>query len=157
MAGPAAGGVLADWGAEVIKIEPPGGDPMRKLFSTFGLNPDAPNGAFLAANRGKRSIEIAVKTEAGQEVLDRLLQRADVLLTNLRPSALERLALTPTAVMAPHSLLIYLSLAASGEGGAGPERARGDPAAVFGAGGLFPPVTTQGTAPRALMPVLCGT
>src|SRR5258708_33062755 len=100
MAGPAAGGVLADWGAEVIKIEPPGGDPMRKLFSTFGLNPDAPNGAFLAANRGKRSIEIAVKTEAGQEVLDRLLQRADVLLTNLRPSALERLALTPTAVVA---------------------------------------------------------
>src|SRR6266516_4325917 len=85
MAGPAAGGVLADWGAEVIKIKPPGGDPMRKLFSTFGLNPDAPNGAFLAANRGKRSIEIEVKTEAGREVLDRLLQRADVLLTNLRP------------------------------------------------------------------------
>src|SRR5260370_33526236 len=104
MAGPAAGGVLADWGAEVIKIEPPGGDPMRKLFSTFGLNPDAPNGAFLAANRGKRSIEIAVKTEAGQEVLDRLLQRADVLLTNLRPSALERLALTPTAGAGPRTL-----------------------------------------------------
>src|SRR5260370_8121416 len=101
MAGPAAGGVLADWGAEVIKIEPPGGDPMRKLFSTFGLNPDAPNGAFLAANRGKRSIEIAVKTEPGQEVLDRLLHRAHVLLTNLRPIAFDRLALTPHPGLRP--------------------------------------------------------
>src|SRR5260370_18198410 len=117
MAGPAAGGVLADWGAEVIKIEPPGGDPMRKLFSTFGLNPDAPNGAFLAANRGKRSIEIAVKTEAGQEVLDRLLQRADVLLTNLRPSALERLALTPTPLMPPPSRPPYPSRTAHRSGG----------------------------------------
>src|SRR6266487_176870 len=151
MAGPAAGGVLADWGAEVIKIEPPGGDPMRKLFSTFGLNPDAPNGAFLAANRGKRSIEIEVKTEAGREVLDRLLQRADVLLTNLRPSALERLTLTPAAVMARHSRLIYCSVTAYGWGGPDQERAGYDLAAFFGRAGISHQVTTQGTAPAALM------
>jgi crotonobetainyl-CoA:carnitine CoA-transferase CaiB-like acyl-CoA transferase len=151
MAGPAAGGVLADWGAEVIKIEPLGGDPMRKLFSTFGLNPDAPNGAFLAANRGKRSIEIEVKTEAGREVLDRLLQRADVLLTNLRPSALERLALTPTAVMARHPRLIYCSVTAYGWGGPDQERAGYDLAAFFGRAGISHQVTTQGMAPAALM------
>jgi crotonobetainyl-CoA:carnitine CoA-transferase CaiB-like acyl-CoA transferase len=151
MAGPAAGGVLADWGAEVIKIEPPGGDPMRKLFSTFGLNPDAPNGAFLAANRGKRSIEIEVKTEAGREVLDRLLEGADVLLTNLRPSALERLALRPAVVKARHPRLIYCSVTAYGWGGPDQERAGYDLAAFFGRAGISHQVTTKGTAPAALM------
>ncbi len=151
MAGPAAGGVLADWGAEVIKIEPPGGDPMRRLFGTLGLNPDAPNGAFLAANRGKRSIEIEVKTQAGREVLDRLLEGADVLLTNLRPSALERLALTPAAVKARHPRLIYCSVTAYGWGGPDQERAGYDLAAFFGRAGISHQVTTQGTAPAALM------
>ncbi len=151
MAGPAAGGMLADWGAEVIKIEPPGGDPMRRLFGTFGLNPDAPNGAFLAANRGKRSIEIEVKTEAGREVLDRLLEGADVLLTNLRPSALERLALTPAVVKARHPRLIYCSVTAYGWGGPDQERAGYDLAAFFGRAGISHQVTTRGTAPAALM------
>ncbi len=151
MAGPAAGGVLADWGAEVIKIEPIGGDPMRKLFGSLGVNPDAPNGAFLAANRGKRSIEIEVKTEAGREVLDRLLRQADVLLTNLRPSALERLALTPTAVKALYPRLIYCSVTAYGWGGPDQERAGYDLAAFFGRAGISHQVTTQDTAPAALM------
>jgi crotonobetainyl-CoA:carnitine CoA-transferase CaiB-like acyl-CoA transferase len=151
MAGPAAGGVLADWGAEVIKIEPPGGDPMRGLFGTLGLNPDAPNGAFLAANRGKRSIEIEVKTQAGREVLDRLLEGADVLLTNLRPSALERLALTPAEVKARYPRLIYCSVTAYGWGGPDQERAGYDLAAFFGRAGISHQVTTQGTAPAPLM------
>lgn len=151
MAGPAAGGVLADWGAEIIKIEPVGGDPMRKLFGSLGVNPDAPNGAFLAANRGKRSIEIEVKTGAGREVLDQLLQQADVLLTNLRPSALERLALTPTAVKARYPRLIYCSVTAYGWGGPDQERAGYDLAAFFGRAGISHQVTTQGTAPAALM------
>src|SRR5258708_4191499 len=150
MGGPAAGGMFADWGAEVIKIEPPGGDPMRRLFGTFGLNPDAPNGAFLAANRGKRSIEIEVKTPAGREVLDRLLEGADVLLTNLRPSALERLALTPAVVKASHPRLIYCSVTAYGWGGPDQERAGYDLAAFFGRAGISHEVTTQGTAPAAL-------
>jgi crotonobetainyl-CoA:carnitine CoA-transferase CaiB-like acyl-CoA transferase len=150
MAGPAAGGVLADWGAEVIKIEPLGGDPMRGLFGTLGLNPDAPNGAFLAANRGKRSIEIEVKTQAGREVLDRLLEGADVLLTNLRSSALERLALTPAEVKARYPRLIYCSVTAYGWGGPDQERAGYDLAAFFGRAGISHQVTTQGTAPAPL-------
>src|SRR6266567_352223 len=151
MAGPAATGVLADWGAEVIKIEPRGGDPMRKLFGALGVNPDAPNGAFLAANRGKRSIEIEVKTEVGREVLDRLLQGADVFLTNLRPSALERLGLTPAAVMARYPRLIYCSVTAYGWGGPDQESAGYDLAAFFGRAGISHQVTTQGTPPAALM------
>src|SRR6185312_6063163 len=91
MAGPAAGGVLADWGADVIKVEPPGGDPMRTIWGSMGANPDAPNAAFVSANRGKRSIELDLRGAPGREVLHKLLDRADVLLTNMRPSALERL------------------------------------------------------------------
>jgi crotonobetainyl-CoA:carnitine CoA-transferase CaiB-like acyl-CoA transferase len=151
MAGPAATGVLADWGAEVIKIEPQGGDPMRKLFGALGVNPNAPNGAFLAANRGKRSIEIEVKTEAGREVLDRLLQGADVFLTNLRPSALERLGLTPAAVMERYPRIIYCSVTAYGWGGPDQESAGYDLAAFFGRAGISHQVTTQGTPPAALM------
>ena len=88
MAGPAAGGVLADWGADVVKVEPHGGEPMRHIWGSMGANPDAPNGAFTSANRGKRSVELDVRSRAGREALDRLLDRADVLLTNLRPAAL---------------------------------------------------------------------
>jgi crotonobetainyl-CoA:carnitine CoA-transferase CaiB-like acyl-CoA transferase len=54
MAGPAACGVLADWGADVVKVEPHGGEPMRHIWGSMGANPDAPNGAFPSANRGKR-------------------------------------------------------------------------------------------------------
>ena len=89
MAGPAAGGVLADWGADVVKIEPPGGEPMRNIWGSMGANPDAPNGAFTSANRGKRSVELDVRSGRGREVLGRLLATADVLLTNLRPAALD--------------------------------------------------------------------
>ena len=60
-----------------------------------GANPDAPNGGFTSANRGKRSLELDVRSPAGREALDKLLDRADVLLSNLRPSALERLGLSP--------------------------------------------------------------
>jgi crotonobetainyl-CoA:carnitine CoA-transferase CaiB-like acyl-CoA transferase len=151
LAGPAAGGMLADWGAEVIKIEPPGGDPMRGVSGRLGLNPDAPNGAFLAANRGKRSIEIEVKTEAGREVLNRLLERADVLLTNLRPSALKRLGLTPAPVKARYPRLIYCSVTAYGWGGPDKERAGYDLAAFFGRAGISHQITTRGTAPAPLM------
>jgi crotonobetainyl-CoA:carnitine CoA-transferase CaiB-like acyl-CoA transferase len=151
LAGPVAAGMLADWGAEVIKIEPPGGDPMRGASGRLGLHPDAPNGGFLAANRGKRSIEIEVKTEAGREVLNRLLERADVLLTNLRPSALKRLDLAPASVKVRYPRLIYCSVTAYGWGGPDQERAGYDLAAFFGRAGVSHQITTRGTAPAPLM------
>ena len=74
MAGPLAGGLLADWGADVIKVEPPGGEPMRALFASLGARSDAPNGAFLAANRGKRSVELEIKSEEGSRAFEKLLE-----------------------------------------------------------------------------------
>jgi crotonobetainyl-CoA:carnitine CoA-transferase CaiB-like acyl-CoA transferase len=151
MAGPAAGGVLADWGADVIKVEPPGGEPMRTIWGALGANPDAPNAAFVSANRGKRSVELDLHTEAGRGVLGRLLERADVLLTNLRPSALERLGLAPADVAAAYPALVYCSLSAYGWGGPDQERAGYDLASFFGRTGIGHEITTQGEAPAPLM------
>lgn len=151
MAGPAAGGLLSDWGADVIKVEAPGGDPMRRLFGTMGLDPDVPNGAFISANRGKKSVELEIRTDSGRKVFDRLLEDADVLLTNLRPSALKRLGLTPEAVAERYPKLVYCSLTAYGWGGPDQERAGYDLAAFFGRSGISNQITTRGTPPAALM------
>ena len=91
IAGPAAGGVLADWGADVIKIEPPNGDPGRQAFrGSLDVEGCPP---FEMDNRGKRSAVIDVRTTAGREAVYRLLDRADVFVTNFRMQALERLGL----------------------------------------------------------------
>jgi crotonobetainyl-CoA:carnitine CoA-transferase CaiB-like acyl-CoA transferase len=151
MAGPLAGGLLADWGADVIKVEPPGGEPMRALFSSLGARSDTPNGAFLAANRGKRSIELEIKTEAGARAFEKLLETADVLLTNLRPDALIRLGLTPEAIHERHPRLIFCSVSAYGWGGPDQNRPGYDVAAFFARTGISHQITQQGSAPLALM------
>jgi len=151
VAGPAVGGVLADWGADVVKVEPPGGDPMRTIWEAVGANPDAPNGAFIAANRGKRSLAVDVTTGAGRAVLDRLLASADVLVTNLRPRALARLGLAPAEVAARFPRLVYCSLTAYGWGGPDEERAGYDLAAFYGRAGVAHETTTEGEPPAPLM------
>jgi crotonobetainyl-CoA:carnitine CoA-transferase CaiB-like acyl-CoA transferase len=143
MAGPAAGGVLADWGADVVKIEPRGGEPMRTIWGAAGANPDAPNGAFTSANRGKRSVELDVRSEGGRAALGRLLETADVLLSNLRPSALERLGLSPADVRERWPKLVLCTVTAYGWGGPDQERAGYDLAGFFGRAGV-----ARGPSPR---------
>ncbi|GGG60502.1 alpha-methylacyl-CoA racemase [Kocuria dechangensis] len=151
MAGPAAGGIMSDWGAEVIKVEPHGGEPMRNIWGKMGANPDAPNGAFISANRGKKSVELDVQSEEGQDRLHELLGSADVLLTNLRPGALERLGLAPAQVADRHAHLVYCSLTAYGWGGPDQDKAGYDLASFFGRTGIAHEITTQGTPPAALL------
>lgn len=151
MAGPAAGGVMKDWGAEVIKVEPEGGEPMRHIWGSMGANPDAPNGAFISANRGKKSIELDLRSDEGREALHALLEGADVLLTNLRPGALTRLGLSPAEVSERHPRLVYCSLTAYGWGGPDQDKAGYDVASFFGRTGIAHEITTQGTPPAALL------
>jgi crotonobetainyl-CoA:carnitine CoA-transferase CaiB-like acyl-CoA transferase len=151
MAGPAAGGVLCDWGAEVIKVEPAGGEPMRHIWGSMGANADAPNGAFISANRGKKSIELDLRSDEGLTCLHALLDEADVLLTNLRPGALDRLGLSPAAVEERHARLVFCSLTAYGWGGPDQDEAGYDLAAFFGRTGIAHEITTQGTPPAALL------
>ncbi len=114
VAGPGAGGILSDWGAEVIKVEGPAGDPMRNLFGSVGIEGISAVPPYDLDNRGKRCVMIDLRADEGRADLHRLLQTADVFLTNLRPDALERLGLDHPAVMARHPRLIYASVTGYG-------------------------------------------
>ncbi len=120
VAGPAVGGLMADWGADVIKVEAPTGDPQRNMFAAVGIEKDIPNPAFAQDNRGKRSVVLDLQSSEGRARLEQLLASADVFVTNLRPGALERLDLSATAVQARHPSLVVA--AQSGYGPEGPAR-----------------------------------
>jgi crotonobetainyl-CoA:carnitine CoA-transferase CaiB-like acyl-CoA transferase len=122
VAGPSAGGVMADWGADVIKVEPPAGDPFRSIFNALGHEGDYPNPPFALDNRGKRSVVLDVRSERGRAALERLIETADVFLTNVRLDALERLDLHPDALTARYPRLVYAAV--TGYGLVGPERDR---------------------------------
>src|SRR5689334_2698777 len=92
VAGPAAGGIMADWGADVVKIEPPRGDPARMfgrmLGTDLGVNPP-----FEMDNRGKRSVVLDLGTDEDRATALELICAADVFLTNVRLAALGRAGL----------------------------------------------------------------
>ena len=119
MAGPFCTMVLADLGADVIKIEPPGGDMTRRMPG--GVGADTP--AYNAVNRGKRSVVLDLKRAEGREAVLRLACRADVFVENSRPGAMAALGLDYGALAAVNPGLIYASI--SGFGQTGPDRARG--------------------------------
>lgn len=120
VAGPAAAGIMADWGADVIKVEAPAGDPQRRIFEAVGVGAGAPNPTFAQDNRGKRSVVLDLGTDADRATFERLLDRAHVFVTNLRPDALDRLDLAPEAVLARHPSIVAAAL--SGYGSVGPAR-----------------------------------
>ena len=122
VAAPAAAALLADWGADVIKVEPPTGDPMRNVFGSLGIGDDMPNPAFALDNRGKRSVVLDLRDEADAARLHDLLATADVFISNLRPDALDKLGLEPEATVARHPRLVYCSV--SGYGLHGDDRNR---------------------------------
>lgn len=115
IAGPAAASILADQGADVIKVEPPGiGDVMRYLGASRG----GVSGLFQNSNRGKRSIAIDLKSTEGMEVIRRLVPTVDVVLHNFRNGVAERLGIDYTSLRAENPEIIYLwvnGFGASGE------------------------------------------
>src|SRR6188768_3558347 len=107
VAAPSAAGLLADWGADVVKVEPPGGDPQRNIFGAVGVAEQTGVPPFELDNRGKRSVVLDLQLPEGREQMERLLGTADVLVTNIRPAALERLDLDHESVLARHPRLVY--------------------------------------------------
>lgn len=118
MAAPGCGSMLSDWGAEVIKVEPPGGDPIRKFFATIGTD-ITDNPVFAFDNRGKKSIVLDTRTDEGNEVLRKLAADADVFLTNVRPGGLSRSGLDYESLRSVNPKLVYCSL--TGYGLEGPD------------------------------------
>ena len=119
LAGPFVTMMLADQGAEVIKIEPPGGDATR-LFGPFmaGQTPvkeGGYGGYFGSTNRNKRSIVIDLKSEDGREVLRRLVAKADILVENFRAGVMERLGIGYEALSAINPRLVYGTIRGFGD------------------------------------------
>ena len=119
MAGPFCGMLLADLGADVVKIEPPAGDSTRRMPGAIGL--ESPS--FNAVNRGKRSVIVNLKTREGQDAVQRLARAGDVFIENSRPGVVDSLGLGYPALSAINPRLIYASI--SGYGQTGPDREKG--------------------------------
>jgi crotonobetainyl-CoA:carnitine CoA-transferase CaiB-like acyl-CoA transferase len=150
VAGPGAGAVLADWGADVIKVETPVGDPMRRLFQLLAGHGQPESPPFDLDNRGKRSVVVDLANPEGADVLRRLLADADVFLTNLRPEAVERLGLGPDVLLGDFPRLVYASV--SGYGLEGPETGRAgyDVGAFWARSGIAASMAPDDAAPPGI-------
>src|SRR5215475_11558802 len=147
VAGPAAGGVLADWGADVVKIEPPGiGDPARTFSRMLGA--DLPsNPIFENDNRSKRSIVLDLSEESGRGVALELLDRADVFVTNVRMAGLSRLGLDPKSLGERNPRLVYGAISGYGFAGPDADRAAYDIAGFWARSGIAAALTSAGHHP----------
>jgi len=150
---PAAGGILADMGADVIKVEPPSGDPLRGLRTSLGITTAALGGKTAAVdlswesyNRGKRSITLDLKHEAGRDVLMKLLTDADVFLTNLLPQARRAMRIDADTVRAQFPTLIYASGSALGPNGPEAEKGGFDAITFWARGGVASALTDEHVA-----------
>lgn len=113
-AGPYAASLLGDFGADVVKIEPIGGEPFRRIDSIFGENESA---YFHCVNRSKRSVSIDLKKSEGLDLLRALVEKADVVLIAMRPAAIQKLKLTYEDLCTANPELVYCSITAFGESG----------------------------------------
>ena len=113
ISGPIAAMMLADQGADVIKIEPPAGDLVRHM----GPNRGGITAGFISANRSKRSLRLDLKSAAGKDALRRLIPTADVFMQNFRPGAIERMGFSEAAVRKLREDILFVSISGFGETG----------------------------------------
>ena len=149
MAAPGAGCILRDWGADVVKIEPPGGDPIRLFFRTIGTDyPDNP--VFDFDNRGKQSIIIDTSKPEGQALIRELVKDADVFLTNVRPGGLARSGLDYDSLKEINQKLVYCSLSGYGLQGEDADRPGFDIASFWSRTGVANLTIPKGGEPFPL-------
>ncbi|CAJ1587064.1 CoA transferase [[Mycobacterium] wendilense] len=149
---PGAGAIMADLGADVIKVEPPTGDPQRALRNALNADDSTPNPFLQVPNRGKRSITLDLRSPAGVETLFRLTKTADVFLTSYLPKVRAKLGIDAEALRADNPRLIYVR--GSGWGRNGPMADAGgfDSAAAWSAAGVQNKLTAPGAAEPAAQP-----
>jgi crotonobetainyl-CoA:carnitine CoA-transferase CaiB-like acyl-CoA transferase len=148
VAGPSAAMVMADWGAEVIKVESASGDPVRNLFAA--REDVVGNPVFELENRGKRSLVLDIGKPEGREALLRVLADTDIFITNLRPGALKRARLDYDSIKADLPRLIYTSVSGYGLEGEGVDLPAFDIAALWTRSGV-----AGATIPEGVDPFFC--
>ncbi len=126
VSGPFATMFLADQGADVIKVEPPGGDITRRSRQSVDRTGQF-SALFISTNRGKRSLSVDLKRPEGAEILRKLIGRSDVLVQNFRPQVMDRLGLGEAAMRALNPRLIYVSISGAGDSGPYAEKRIYDP------------------------------
>jgi crotonobetainyl-CoA:carnitine CoA-transferase CaiB-like acyl-CoA transferase len=142
---PSGAAILAEWGADVVKVERPTGDPLR-LIMAMGFVADTGefNWLFEQFNRNKRGVAIDLRNDEGRAALDKLIAWADVYITNFLPSARDKLRLNPDDIWAVNPNCIYAI--GSGQGLVGPDADQGgfDAVSYWARGGLAHMLTPQG-------------
>ena len=145
---PAAGAMLRDWGAEVIKVEPLNGCPMRRFFEGMKSNvPIEGNPIFTLDNRGKKGISINTSDEKGADIVRELIKDADIFLTNVRPQSLESAKLDHESLLKVNPKLIYCSLTGYGLEGEEKNRPGFDVAAYWSRSGMAHLTQRKGEEP----------
>jgi len=153
IAGPVATTVMGDYGAEVIKIEPPGeGDPQRKLGQAHSIPQHPFNFCWHLVNRNKRAIVLDLKHAEGRSVFDRLLETADVMVVNFPLKVRARLKMRYEDVARLNPRLIYASMTGYGEHGPDAEQPGFDSTAFFARSGLLDALTYEGGPPAFSLP-----
>jgi crotonobetainyl-CoA:carnitine CoA-transferase CaiB-like acyl-CoA transferase len=147
IAGPCAATVLADYGADVIKVERPGGDAYRKLSSAPGQPQADDNYCWMVDNRNRRGIALDLTKPAARTVLHRLSDRADVFITNFQPYLLTRFELDAARLRARNPRLIYASVSGYGEAGEEAGKAAYDTTAYWARSGLMHTLFNAGAEP----------
>lgn len=142
---PQTGRIMADWGAEVIKVEPPHGEPWRTIGNSYGVPFAADNNPiFQTPNMNKKGIAIDLKTSEGKEVMMKLLETADVFITNTRPKALAKLGMDYETLRQKFPQIIFAHFSSYGPKGPEKNRPGFDIAAFWARGGMPLEWTTQG-------------
>ncbi|MFI4965310.1 MAG: CaiB/BaiF CoA transferase family protein [Caulobacterales bacterium] len=148
IAAPGAACILGDWGADVIKVERPGGDTMRHVFADLKTEL-AGNPTFDLDNRGKRAVVFDVGKPQGREALARLAATADVFITNVRPAALKRAGLDEATIRAANPRLVYCQVTGYGLEGPDAHKPGFDVTAFWARAGV-----AHMTAPKGMDPFM---
>ncbi|MFK8024184.1 MAG: CaiB/BaiF CoA transferase family protein [Ilumatobacter sp.] len=148
MAAPSAGAILADMGADVVKVEPPSGDAVRGLIRPPKVDGDAAaiDYSFTVDNRGKKSIALAFDDPDGADVMRKLVSGADIFLCNLLPDRQARYGLDPATLMADTPRLVHATLTGYGLDGPDADRPGFDVTTFFGRGSITDAMSEPGSA-----------
>jgi crotonobetainyl-CoA:carnitine CoA-transferase CaiB-like acyl-CoA transferase len=150
VAGPAATGLMADWGANVIKVEPPTGDPQRFVFGALGVADQKGVPPFEIDNRGKRSVVLDLRNDDDLQKMFALLEDADVFVSNVRPAGLARMGLDPESLTKRFPRLVYGQLTGYGATGPDVDKAGYDIGAFWSRSGLAHTTVAPDELPPAI-------